>query len=508
MTDGNIPDLEVLLGHVFRDKSLIFNALSHSSTKSDERPSNERMEFLGDSILGTLIAESLYRQFPDADEGELTRIKSQAVSRATLERVAATMGLDRFILVGKGVKKKTIPSSLIGNLYEAIVGAIYLDAGLAATRKFVLGHLNVIVEEIVDDRAERNYKSLLQHYCQRELGAMPSYRVHREAGPAHGRSYEVAAVFKGEEVGLARAQSKKEAEQGAARAAMLYFKAIDEDPVETVRGAGTVLRVGPEGPKRRSRRGGRGRRRRADGEQAAPRTDGRSNTGDRDDGNRGQREQASRPEADRRRSESSSESSSESAMSNTESAPAHTPGREGESSRRSRRGGRRRRGRRGGAGRNNNGNNNGDGNERIDGGDTRSEARSEQGSGSPDREKAPRRSRSRRRPRSDAPAPKSDAPIAATSASKKVTKKAATKKTAKKAATKKATTKTSTSKTATSKKAITKKATTKKTVIKAGISKAATSKTGTSKTAKKKATKKTAAKKKTTKKTSKKESGE
>jgi len=211
MTDGTIADLEVLLGHVFRDKTLIFNALSHSSTKNDERPSNERMEFLGDSVLGTICAEALYRRFPDADEGELTRIKSQAVSRSSLERVAGVMGLDRFILVGKGVRKKALPPSLIGNMFEAIVGAIYLDSGLAAARRFLLRQLDVVMEEIVSDRAERNYKSMLQHYCQRELGAMPSYRVSREAGPAHSRNYEVAVIVRGEEVGRARAETKKEA---------------------------------------------------------------------------------------------------------------------------------------------------------------------------------------------------------------------------------------------------------------------------------------------------------
>jgi len=303
MTDASIPDLEVLIGHVFRDKGLIFNALSHSSTKSDDRPSNERLEFLGDSVLGMLLAEALYRRYNDADEGMLTRIKSQAVSRATLERVAAAMGLERYILVGKGVKKKTIPSSLLGNLFEAIVGAIYLDAGLAASRKFVLRHLDVIVEEIVDDRAERNYKSLLQHYCQRELGAMPSYRVLRESGPAHGRTYDVAAVIKSEEVGLARANSKKEAEQGAARAAMLHYKAVDEKPIETVRGAGTLLRVGPEGKKKKTRRGGRNRRRNKDAEPVVA-------------------EHVVPPVE--------------------ENAPPHTPAREAQSSRRSRRGGRRR----------------------------------------------------------------------------------------------------------------------------------------------------------------------
>jgi len=392
MTDASIPDLEVLIGHVFRDKGLIFNALSHSSTKSDDRPSNERLEFLGDSVLGMLLAEALYRRYADADEGTLTRIKSQAVSRATLERVATAMGLDRYILVGKGVKKKTIPSSLIGNLFEAIVGAIYLDAGLASARKFVLRHLDVIVDEIVEDRAERNYKSLLQHFCQRELGAMPSYRVLRESGPAHGRVYEVATVVKGEEVGLARAASKKEAEQGAARAAMLHYKAVDEKPIETVRGAGTVLRVGPEGAKKKkTRRGGRKRRRAK--ERAA------EAAGSYDRGHAEEREPAEeRAKPDER-------------------APAHTPQREAESSRRSR-GGRRRRKKK----------------KAADGG-------APEGGGGPAPTAEPRpepKPEPRPEPKADAaPAPESKSEDSAAKKAKKAKKKASRKKAAKKKAAKK-----------------------------------------------------------------------
>jgi ribonuclease-3 len=257
MQPEKIQDLEVLLGHSFRVKSYLVNALSHSSIKNEHRPSNERLEFLGDSVLGLIVSDALYRRFPKSDEGTLTRIKSQAVSRATLQRVATAMGLDRFILVGKGVAKREIPGSLLGNLFEAIVGAIYLDSGLAASRKFILRHLDVVINEIVEDRAEKNYKSLLQHHCQREFGAVPSYRVLREAGPAHNRAFDVAVVVSGKEYGRARATAKKEAEQGAARAAMIHLKAVDENPNKTVRGAGNILRVGPDKREKR-RKGGRG----------------------------------------------------------------------------------------------------------------------------------------------------------------------------------------------------------------------------------------------------------
>jgi len=265
MDRDQIADLEVLIGHVFRDRDFLWNALSHSSVKTQGRPSNERLEFLGDSVLGMLISESLYRRYPDDDEGTLTRIKSQAVSRATLQRVAVAMGLDRFILVGKGVAKREIPASLLGNLYEAIVGAIYLDAGLAAARKFIMRQLDVVIEEIVDDRAERNYKSMLQHHCQKELGQVPVYRVLREFGAAHDRQFEVSVQIGNVEHGRARAPSKKEAEQGAARAAMIHFRAVDETERTPVRGAGTLVQVGPphaRGPRDRDEGGRRGRGRR------------------------------------------------------------------------------------------------------------------------------------------------------------------------------------------------------------------------------------------------------
>lgn len=257
MQPEKIQDLEVLLGHSFRVKNFLVNALSHSSIKNENRPSNERLEFLGDSVLGLIVSDALYRRFPKSDEGTLTRIKSQAVSRATLQRVATAMGLERYILVGKGVAKREIPGSLLGNLFEALVGAIYLDSGLAAARKFILRHLDIVINEIVEDRAEKNYKSLLQHHCQREFGAVPSYRVLREAGPAHSRAFDVAVVVGGKEYGRARAQAKKEAEQGAARAAMIHLKAVDENPNKSVRGAGNILRMGPDKREKR-RKGGRG----------------------------------------------------------------------------------------------------------------------------------------------------------------------------------------------------------------------------------------------------------
>ena len=271
MQEERIQDMEVLLGHSFRNRGYLVNALSHSSIKNDERPSNERLEFLGDSVLGLIVSETLYRRFPDDDEGTMTRIKSQAVSRATLQRIAVAMGLDRYILVGKGVMKREIPASLLGNLFEAIVGAIYLDSGLASARKFILRHLDVVMQEIVEDRAEKNYKSLLQHHCQRELGAVPMYRVLREAGPAHNRYFDVAVLVGGKEYGRARAASKKEAEQGSARGAMIHFKAVDETAKQSVRGAGTLLRSGP-GASTRKRSG----RRRSDSDEKPPETRQRS----------------------------------------------------------------------------------------------------------------------------------------------------------------------------------------------------------------------------------------
>jgi ribonuclease-3 len=205
----------------FRDVSLLENALTHSSIKSHDRPSYERMEFLGDSVVGLVIAEYLYNLLPDCDEGELTKVKSMVVSTDGLADAAKACGLDRFLAVGRGIlMKDTVPRSLVADVFEGVVGAVYLDRGYETVRLYILDLLRPHIEEALSDRGARNFKSVLQQVSQRDFGDTPYYEVLRESGPEHSRVFEVLAVVGRRRFGIARAPTKKEAEQAAAKLAL------------------------------------------------------------------------------------------------------------------------------------------------------------------------------------------------------------------------------------------------------------------------------------------------
>jgi ribonuclease-3 len=209
------------IGYYFRDVSLLENALTHSSIKTDDRPSYERMEFLGDSVIGLVIASYLYDRRPDFDEGELTKIKSAVVSTDGLAEAARKCGLDRFLAVGRGIlMKDTVPKSLVADVFEGVVGAVYLDRGYEAVRLYVLDLLHGFIDDALSDGASRNFKSVLQQVAQRDFGDTPYYEVLRESGPEHSRVFEVAAIVGKHRFAVARAPTKKEAEQAAAKLAL------------------------------------------------------------------------------------------------------------------------------------------------------------------------------------------------------------------------------------------------------------------------------------------------
>jgi ribonuclease-3 len=219
--DERLRACEEAIGYVFRSPSLLRKALTHSSLKDDENPSNERMEFLGDSILGMIVSEYLYGTLPAVDEGELTRVKSVAVSSQILARCAEGLRLAKYLRVGKGISSRSrLPRSILANAVEAITAAIYLDSGLDDARLFVLQNLLPRIEEVLEDRHARNYKSLLQQLAQREYSSTPTYRLVAEEGPDHQKSFEVAAVVEGREFASARGKTKKTAEQQAAKLAL------------------------------------------------------------------------------------------------------------------------------------------------------------------------------------------------------------------------------------------------------------------------------------------------
>jgi len=221
LTSERLAECQRIIGYHFTDAHLLEIALTHSSVRTPDRECNERLEFLGDSVLGLAITDELYKRLPDQQEGELTRIKSAVVSRGALYRVSTRLGLVRFIEVAKGVgRREELPVSLTANLVESIIGAIYLDAGFFPAREFILRHLGPELEDVFNDRVAKNYKSLLQHEAQERLGVTPVYRTVEAEGPDHRRNFTVAAVLRGTEYGRASGINKKEAEQEAARHAL------------------------------------------------------------------------------------------------------------------------------------------------------------------------------------------------------------------------------------------------------------------------------------------------
>lgn len=227
MTDvGTIEEFESLTGLQFGDPDLLRVALTHSSARGPETPCNERLEFLGDSVLGLVIAEELFRRFPAYTEGDLTLVKSEVVSSRALARAGRKMGFERFVTVGKGLdRQRGLPPSLVAGVMEALIGAIFLDRGTEAARAFILKSLGATIEHVLATRHRRNFKSLLQNLSQKRFGVTPLYRVVGETGPDHGKTFEVEALIGPRRFPVARGRSKKEAEQAAAEEAMSILAA-------------------------------------------------------------------------------------------------------------------------------------------------------------------------------------------------------------------------------------------------------------------------------------------
>jgi ribonuclease-3 len=239
--DGGTERLHVCearIGYTFRDPQLLALALTHASDKAgrldlelenddpepvhDAEPlDNERLEFLGDSVLGMVVCDELFHRYPHAAEGELTNVKSVVVSRRTLARLSDAIGIPEFMSLGKGMTTyERLPESLRANVFEAVVAAIYLDGGLDEARRFVLKHIGEQIRRVERDEHRRNYKSVLQQYTQREFSATPTYRVIREEGPDHIKEFEIVAVIGERQYATGRGKSKKDAEQEAARATL------------------------------------------------------------------------------------------------------------------------------------------------------------------------------------------------------------------------------------------------------------------------------------------------
>ncbi len=219
------------IGYRFRQPELLRAALTHASGANTRLASNERMEFLGDAILGMITCEQLYHRFPEYQEGDLTKIKSVVVSRRTCARFSKQLGLGEFLFLGRGMNVfdgSAVPLSMLADVYESLVAAIYLDGGLEAARTFILSHLKAEIEAAAEGATGNNFKSLLQQVAQREFNTTPQYLLLDEKGPDHSKCFKIAAVVGRHTHAGAWGRTKKEAEQ---RAAMNALAQIHGDPI-------------------------------------------------------------------------------------------------------------------------------------------------------------------------------------------------------------------------------------------------------------------------------------
>ncbi len=225
LSDDVLAECEDVLEYEFRSRELLQQALTHASIARTRSDSNERLEFLGDAILGSVVCEELFQRYPDSPEGELTRIKSVLVSRATCAKVTHELNLDDFLLLGKGLTSSVrIPGSIAAAVFESLIGAMYLDGGRDIARDFILRCLDDLIPRVAESTAGVNYKSLLQQHAQQSHGETPVYQVLDEKGPDHSKCFQVSAAIGQRTYAAAWGPSKKEAEQLAAKNALTQLE--------------------------------------------------------------------------------------------------------------------------------------------------------------------------------------------------------------------------------------------------------------------------------------------
>lgn len=218
--------LEDALGYHFKNEALLREALRHSSYANEHRGvesvSNERLEFLGDSVLGFVTAEFLFRCRPDAPEGELTRTRARLVCEESLHEVAQRLGLGEYLCLGHGEEAGggRTRASILADATEAVIAAVYLDGGIEEASALI--H-RVLLDDATEVRAaeeRRDYKTALQELVQRKPGRALSYALSGESGPDHAKTFTITVTLDGAVIGTGKGHSKKEAEQMAARAAL------------------------------------------------------------------------------------------------------------------------------------------------------------------------------------------------------------------------------------------------------------------------------------------------
>ncbi len=228
MDEEALQEIEQIIGYKFSDRNLLCKAFTHSSVVDNRFLSNERLEFLGDSVLGVVICQTLFKQFPSYLEGDLTKVKSMLVSRRTCARVVKQLGLQKFLKVGKGMtSSRALSGSLAAGLLEAVVAAIYIDGGFEAARTFLLRIFAPLIDQADAEQAQGNFKSLLQQYAQQQFNVTPIYELIDEKGPDHSKCFEAEAIVAERRFPGAWGTNKKEAEQKAALNALIELGILE-----------------------------------------------------------------------------------------------------------------------------------------------------------------------------------------------------------------------------------------------------------------------------------------
>lgn len=220
--------IESKIGYTFNDRNLLALAFIHRSFVNENRDAinhNERLEFLGDSILGMLIAEYLYRQLPFTPEGELSSLRSRLVEASSCVIYVQKLNLEKHLLLGKGERMNDGRGreSILADLFEAVIGAIYLDGGIEAAQRFLFQNFSEEFQAIIK-KPLRNWKALLQDHCQKKFQQAPFYQVLEESGPDHSKTFKISVLIGNKELGHGEGASKKEAQQAAAADAILKMK--------------------------------------------------------------------------------------------------------------------------------------------------------------------------------------------------------------------------------------------------------------------------------------------
>ncbi len=223
---SNLVDLMRTIEYQFKHLELLELALTHSSyaneNESEQMAYNERLEFLGDAVLGVVISDYLYRNYPLLPEGTLSKTRALVVCEATLCQVAQSIGIGDFLRLGKGEQRTggRARTSILADATEAVIAAIYLDGGINAARRFILTHFSNSVEQAVAGKLFKDYKSALQEMIQAQNNAVVSYKIVDQSGPAHNRQFCAVALLDGKVIGEGCGKSKKNAEQEAAKIAL------------------------------------------------------------------------------------------------------------------------------------------------------------------------------------------------------------------------------------------------------------------------------------------------